>query len=192
MLRLANADVLPFDYSILVKTIGEYVADVKTSLELKRSDDEMLNRLIKEKVYELAKDPTLGFAGPTPKQLVPYLDFSSIDNAMTIIRISSEELKSAIEKAGSADVQKRARLNEILYQSEQKLLNPNGLPRRPWYKHMIYAPGFYTGYGVKTLPGIREGIEENNWKEAQDYINIVANTLLQFNLSLQKGIEALR
>jgi len=192
MLRLANADVLPFDYSILVKTIGEYVADVKTSLELKRSDDEMLNRLIKEKVYELAKDPTLGFAGPTPKQVVPYLDFSSIDNAMTLVRTSSEELKAAIEKAGSADAQKRARLNEILYQSEQKLLNPNGLPRRPWYKHMIYAPGFYTGYGVKTLPGIREGIEESNWKEAQDYINIVANTLLQFNLSLQKGIEALR
>jgi N-acetylated-alpha-linked acidic dipeptidase len=192
MLRLANADVLPFDYSILVKTIGEYVADVKTSLELKRSDDEMLNRLIKEKVYELAKDPTLGFAGPSPKQLVPYLDFSSIDNAMTLVRTSSEELKAAIEKAGSADAQKRARLNEILYQSEQKLLNPNGLPRRPWYKHMIYAPGFYTGYGVKTLPGIREGIEESNWKEAQDYINIVANTLLQFNFSLQKGIEALR
>ena len=192
MLRLANADVLPFDYSILVKTIGEYVADVKTSLELKRSDDEILNRLIKEKVYELAKDPTLGFAGPSPKQLVPYLDFSSIDNAMTLVRTSSEELKAAIEKAGSADTQKRARLNEILYQSEQKLLSPNGLPRRPWYKHMIYAPGFYTGYGVKTLPGIREGIEESNWKEAQDYINIVANTLLQFNLSLQKGIEALR
>jgi N-acetylated-alpha-linked acidic dipeptidase len=192
MLRLANADVLPFDYSILVKTIGEYVADVKSSLELKRIDNEMVNRLIKEKVFELAKDPTLGFAGPTPKQLVPYLDFSSIDNAMALVKTTSEELKAAIEKVGSADAQKIVRLNEILYQSEQKLLNPNGLPRRPWYKHMIYAPGFYTGYGVKTLPGIREGIEESNWKEAQEYINIVASTLLQFNASLKNGIEALR
>ena len=192
MLRLANADVLPFDYSILIKTIGEYIADVKSSLELKRSDNEMVNRLIKEKVYELAKDPTLGFAGPTPKQLVPYLDFSSLDNAFTLVKTTSEELKTTIEKLGSSDVQKIARLNEILYQSEQKLLNSNGLPRRPWYKHMIYAPGFYTGYGVKTLPGIREGIEESNWKEAQDYINIVASTLLQFNASLKNGIEAVR
>jgi N-acetylated-alpha-linked acidic dipeptidase len=140
----------------------------------------------------LAKDPTLGFAGPTPKQIVPYLDFSSMDNALAFVKTTSEELKSTIEKVGSADVQKIVRLNEILYKSEQKLLNPNGLPRRPWYKHMIYAPGFYTGYGVKTLPGIREGIEESNWKEAQEYINIVASTLLQFNASLKNGIEALK
>jgi N-acetylated-alpha-linked acidic dipeptidase len=111
---------------------------------------------------------------------------------MALVKTTSEELKAAIEKVGSADAQKIVRLNEILYQSEQKLLNPNGLPRRPWYKHMIYAPGFYTGYGVKTLPGIREGIEESNWKEAQEYINIVASTLLQFNASLKNGIEALR
>ncbi len=192
MLRLANADVLPFDYSILVKTIGEYVADVKSSLEIKRNDNEMVNRLIKEKAYELAQDPTLAYAKPKVAAQVPYLDFSKIDNAMASVKITADELKIAIEKAGSTNVQKRTQLNEILYQSEQKLLNPGGLPRRPWYKHMIYAPGFYTGYGVKTLPGIREGIEESNWKEAQEYINIVASTLMQFNQSLQTGIEILK
>lgn len=192
MLRLANADVLPFDYSILVKTISEYVADVKSILDQKRLDNEMINKLINEKAFELAQDPKLGYAKPKPAMKVPFLDFSSLDNAMTSVKATADELKSVIEKAGSVDAQKRKQLNEILYTAEQKLLNSNGLPRRTWYKHMIYAPGFYTGYGVKTLPGIREGIEESNWKEAQEYINVVSATLMHFEGALKNGIDILR
>ena len=66
------------------------------------------------------------------------------------------------------------RLNKILYQAEHKLMYLPGLPQRPWFRHTIYAPGFYTGYGVKTLPGIREAIEQRKWKEAQEQIEIVA------------------
>ena len=61
--------------------------------------------------------------------------------------------------------------------AEQQLLLTDGLPRRSWYKHSLYAPGFYTGYGVKTLPGIREAIEQRNWKEAQDEINLTAQAI---------------
>jgi N-acetylated-alpha-linked acidic dipeptidase len=68
-----------------------------------------------------------------------------------------------------------------LYKAEQKLLSDAGLPRRPWYKHCIYAPGLYTGYGVKTLPGIREAIEQRNWKEAQEQIEIDATVIRKFN-----------
>ena len=68
-------------------------------------------------------------------------------------------------------------MNAILFKIERSLINEKGLPRRSWYKHQVYAPGFYTGYGVKTLPGIREGIEERNWKEAQDNIAVVAKTI---------------
>jgi N-acetylated-alpha-linked acidic dipeptidase len=71
-------------------------------------------------------------------------------------------------------------VNQALYKAEQQLLSDNGLPRRPWYRHTIYAPGFYTGYGVKTLPGIREAIEQRNWKEAQEQINVAAAVLLKF------------
>jgi N-acetylated-alpha-linked acidic dipeptidase len=74
-------------------------------------------------------------------------------------------------------VDKQNELNEILYKVERSLINENGLPRRPWYKHQIYAPGYYTGYGVKTLPGIREAIEQRNWKEAQENIEIVSKTI---------------
>jgi N-acetylated-alpha-linked acidic dipeptidase len=67
--------------------------------------------------------------------------------------------------------------NKSLYRAEQQLLNETGLPRRAWYKHTLYAPGAYTGYGVKTMPGIREAIEQRNWKEAQEQIEVDAKTI---------------
>ena len=192
MMRLANADVLPFEYSLLVNTIAEYLADLKSMTDQMRIDTDVENKLIKEKIYDLAKDPTLGFASPKAKETVPFLDFSKIDNAMVQVKSSAEALKTNLIAAEKMDPSKLVSLNKILFQSEQELLFSKGLPRRPWYKHMIYAPGFYTGYGVKTIPAVREGIEERNWKEAQEYIEIVASTLLQFSRSLQKGVEILK
>ena len=192
MMRLANADVLPFEYSLLVNTIAEYLADLKSMTDQMRIDTDVENKLIKEKIYDLAKDPTLGFASPKAKETVPFLDFSKIDNAMVQVKSSAEALKINLIAAEKMDPSKLVSLNKILFQSEQELLFSKGLPRRPWYKHMIYAPGFYTGYGVKTIPAVREGIEERNWKEAQEYIEIVASTLLQFSRSLQKGVEILK
>jgi N-acetylated-alpha-linked acidic dipeptidase len=77
------------------------------------------------------------------------------------------------EKAAGANES----FNQALYQAEQQLLSGTGLPRRPWYQHTIYAPGFYTGYGVKTMPGIREAIEQRDWKEAQDQISVDAQAI---------------
>jgi N-acetylated-alpha-linked acidic dipeptidase len=105
------------------------------------------------------------------------------------LKSTADGLKSALSKADKLASEKLAVLNGILFRAEQQLLFDKGLPRRPWYKHMIYAPGFYTGYGVKTLPGIREGIEERNWNEAQTYADNLANTLLQFNVTLQKAVQ---
>ena len=83
------------------------------------------------------------------------------------------------------------KLNELLYQAEQKLLSPNGLPRRPWYRHTIYAPGFYTGYGVKTLPGIREAIEQRNWKEAQEQIEIASTSITEYSKQVDAASKIL-
>ena len=83
--------------------------------------------------------------------------------------------------------EKQKELNEILYKAERSLINENGLPRRSWYKHQIYAPGYYTGYGVKTLPGIREAIEQRNWKEAQENIEIVSKTLKSYTEQVKAG-----
>jgi N-acetylated-alpha-linked acidic dipeptidase len=81
-------------------------------------------------------------------------------------------------------------LNQLLYQAEQQLLS-EGLPRRPWYRHTIYAPGFYTGYGVKTLPGIREAIEQRNWAEAQEQIEITAKAIERYSSTVDQASKIL-
>jgi N-acetylated-alpha-linked acidic dipeptidase len=53
----------------------------------------------------------------------------------------------------------------------------DGLPNRPWFRNQIYAPGFYTGYGVKTLPAVRESIEQKEWKQADEQIVRVGKVL---------------
>jgi N-acetylated-alpha-linked acidic dipeptidase len=85
-------------------------------------------------------------------------------------------------------VEKQNQLNDLLYKAERNLVAQNGLPRRPWYRHQIYAPGYYTGYGVKTLPAIREAIEQRNWKEAQEGISTVTQTIQAYNIQVQKAI----
>jgi N-acetylated-alpha-linked acidic dipeptidase len=192
MLRLANADVLPFDYSILGNTINEYLGDLKGMLDQMRSDAELENKLIKARVFALAADPQKQLALPKEQSPVPFMEFSQLENALTAVRTSAATLKSAMQEASKLDAPQLLKLNACLYQAEQKLLSEQGLPRRPWYRHQVYAPGFYTGYGVKTLPGVREGLEERNWSEAQERIVILAKVLGSFNERLQEAIGILK
>ena len=174
-LRMANADVLPFDFRSLHKTIEGYVTNLTGQLDQMRESTSVENRLIKENYYTLAGDPTKHYKTPQSKVDVPYLDFSPLQNALFALSKSAAQLSETWQKAvgtGKADT-----LNRRLYQAEQQLLSPNGLPRRSWYRHTLYAPGFYTGYGVKTLPGIREAIEQRNWKEAQEQIVVDAEAI---------------
>ena len=191
MLRLANADVLPFDYNILTTTISGYLNDVKSLIETMRSEVEMENKLIEENVFKLAADPKLTRALPNKQVAVPFLEFGSIENALHQLAQSTQQLKQLLSKADQLKADDLVRLNKILFTAEQSLLHEHGLPRRPWYKHQVYAPGFYTGYGVKTLPGVREGIEEKNWKEAQERIGVLANALISFNGVVQNAIAIL-
>lgn len=168
-LRMANADVVPFDFRSLQKTIQGYAGEVMALTDQLRETTAVENQLIAEKKYVLAADPTEVYHAPTAKEPVPYLDFSSLQNALAALEKAANSNATAIAKQ-----QGSAGLNQALYKAEQVLLSPNGLPRRAWYRHTIYAPGFYTGYGVKTLPGIREAIEQREWKEAQEQIKITA------------------
>lgn len=191
MLRLANADVLPFDYHTLTNTIAGYLSDVKNLIETMRSDVEMENKLVEENIFKLAADPKLSRTLPSKQVAVPFLEFGSIENALHQLSQSTQQLKQLLSKADQLKAEDLARLNKILFTAEQSLLHENGLPRRPWYKHQLYAPGFYTGYGVKTLPGVREGIEEKNWKEAQERIGVLSNALISFNGVVQNAIAIL-
>ena len=192
VLRLANADVMPVDFNSFYKTVNDYAGEVKTLLDNTRSETETENKIIKEKLFDFAKDPTKVYNAPKAKDIVPFLNFSSLDNALAGLKTAAEDFQKLYDKANQLSADKKQALNVILYKAERSLLQEKGLPRRAWYKHQIYAPGYYTGYGVKTLPGIREGIEERQWKEAQEHIEIVAKTIQSYTNEVNKAVEMLR
>jgi N-acetylated-alpha-linked acidic dipeptidase len=175
-LRLANAEALPFDFRSLSKTINGYVTDLLEMTNNLRESTELENQLVQNRTYVLAADPKENLKAPTAKAEVPFIDFSPVQNALKALDKSTEELAKTWNKMSATDADKD-KLNRALYQAEQQLLSPAGLPNRSWYKHTIYAPGFYTGYGVKTMPGIREAIEQRAWKEAQEQIVIAADAI---------------
>ncbi len=175
-LRMANADVLPFDFRHLYTTVNDYTKELMELLQQTKENTEIENQLIKNNNYRLAADPTKTYIIPKAKEEVPFLDFSPLQNALTSLQKSSDSLSKVWSKAVTTNEDHEA-LNKALYRAEQQLMTKNGLPRRGWYKHTLYAPGFYTGYGVKTMPGIREAIEQRNWKEAQEQIYIDAEAI---------------
>jgi N-acetylated-alpha-linked acidic dipeptidase len=189
MMRMANADVLPFDINSFYKTLADYVTELKVLIDNSRTVTEQENNMILDKLFDIAKDPKMNFQSPKMKDAVPYLNFSDLENAMIQLKNAAEEFQRQYNSAILLPVDKRNELNEILYKVERSLINDNGLPRRPWYKHQIYAPGYYTGYGVKTLPGIREAIEQRNWKEAQENVEIVSKTIGAYTQQVQLAIN---
>lgn len=185
-LRIANADLLPFDFRSLYKIINQYTTELTTLVNDMRESTKLENEIIKANNYTLAADTAKHLSPPKIKDEVPFLDFSSLQNALISFQKNSDSLWIIWTKADSTDTNHN-NLNRALYQAEQQLLLSNGLPRRGWYKHAIYAPGFYTGYGVKTMPGIREAIEQRNWKEAQEQINIASQAIKRLSDYLLKA-----
>ncbi len=192
MMRMANADVLPFDVNTFYKTVAGYVTEVKTLTDNSRSATEEENMMIRNNLFDLATDPLNKLKSPEIKDPVPYLNFSDLENALVQLRDTTGEFQKLYNNALLLPPDRQKELNEILFTVERSLLNDKGLPGRPWYKHQIYAPGYYTGYGVKTLPGIREAIEQRKWQEAQENIEIVSKTLEGYNLQVQHAMKILR
>ncbi len=189
-LRLANADVLPFEFKQWHETISGYLNEIMKSTEDMRSDVEKHNRMVDKNVFELASDPTKPFKKPLKKATVPYLDFTPLQNALVDLRLSIETIsKMDIAKLS---LEQRNLLNKKMMRLEQALTYEEGLPRRSWFKHQIYAPGFYTGYGVKTLPGVREAVEQKEWEEAHQQIRVLLATLQKFNIHIEEINELIK
>ncbi len=175
VLRLANAEVLPFTFGPWEQTVSGYLKEVMATAESMRKAAEAHNALVAKNAFGLAADPKKAVVKPGEEAPVPFLDFSPLQNALASLGQQVKQLEAKDPQSLPAD--KKARLNRLLMETEHRLTDEAGLPRRPWYKHQIYAPGFYTGYGVKTLPGVREAIEQKNWPEAQIEIARLAATL---------------
>jgi N-acetylated-alpha-linked acidic dipeptidase len=187
-LRLANADVLPFEFQHFAKIISKYIKEVTELAEDLRKETEKENRLINEGIYELASNPNETYIIPKPKEKVPYFNFSPLQNALKELNNQASSFEKA---AGIFDntSQNTEELNALLKDMERSLIRDHGLPRRPWFKHHVYAPGLYTGYGVKTLPGVREAIEQRNFEEVNEQIEILEEVLLLFSANIEKAVS---
>jgi N-acetylated-alpha-linked acidic dipeptidase len=182
VIRLADADLLPYDFTGLADTIHRYLDELLKLLQTKQDEVTERNKQIEEGVFTATADPKKTSVPPPTEQVPPHLNFAPLQNASDTLTHSAERYQKALEKITAngelrASASQLQALNEKLMQSERKLVSPEGLPGRPWFQHLIYAPGAYTGYGVKTIPGVREAIEQKQWKDVDQQIVRAANAL---------------
>jgi N-acetylated-alpha-linked acidic dipeptidase len=174
IIRLADATVLPFQFTDFSDTIRTYIEEIKQLATTQRAQIEEQNLELEEGAMTAAADPRKTFVPPSRQPVPPHFNFAPLDNALDLLTASAKRYEAARMKAQPRSVQA---VNAKLIESERKLTDAGGLPGRPWFQHMIYAPGFYTGYGVKTIPGVREAIEQKRWQEADEQIVRVGKIL---------------
>ena len=181
VMRLASAEVVPYQFGALSDAVEGYAMEVKQLVQSKGESARERNRQLDEGVFQAIRDPRAPDTAPPRDSVPPFLNFAPLDNALVALRTAAERYDSvAAARFGADAAMDSARLGELnaaLLQVERALTEPAGLPGRPWYQHTIYAPGLYTGYGVKTLPGIRESIEQGQWTMAEGQIGVVATAL---------------
>jgi len=196
VLRVADADVLPMQFTDVAGVYEGYVKELHKLADDKREHAQALAALFAARAFELSSDPTRPVAPPAAESDVPYLDFAPLDNAIERLKRSAKAYDEAYEHAAAKGLAlnsaQRAELDQLLQGLEQTLTSDDGLPGRSWYRHLIYAPGMYTGYGVKTMPGVREAIEERRWDEAGRYIAVTARSLDAYCRRLDAATALLR
>ncbi len=165
MMRMADADTIPFQYVDQAETIHSYVGEVKKLADTMRAATKERNTEIADGVYKALYDPKKTMVPPPVEVLPPYLNFAPLDQASDELTAAAADFDKAVAAAKPTDA-----VNLQMMQADRALLDPTGLPNRPWFQNMVYAPGFFTGYGVKTLPAIREAIEQKQWSAVDPLI----------------------
>jgi len=176
VMRLADSDLLPFEFNGLADTLRLYAKQLKKLADDMRDQVIERNKQIDEGVFTATHDPRRPRIAPPKEEVPPHLNFAPLDNALDALATSAQRYQSAIAQRATKPLSSSTLLevNRKLMATEQALTNSEGLPRRPWYKHMIYAPGVYSGYDAKTIPAVREAIEQKHWDEANSEIIRVA------------------
>ena len=188
VLRLANADLLPFAFTNLAETVQGYVKDLQSLRDKRAEQIAERNKDIEEGLFKLTSDPHDPVTAPQHQQPAPQLNFAPLLNALDSLNHAASRYDRAYTRAVTDGRSTAAKsVNERLIQAERALTSTEGLKNRPWYVHMLYAPGFYTGYGVKTIPGVREAIEQGQWPDADREI-VRAAAALEREATLISGI----
>jgi N-acetylated-alpha-linked acidic dipeptidase len=182
IMRIADADLLPFEFNNFSDTMQTYVKELKALAQKSRDEIIERNHELEEGVFSAMTDPRVKSVPPPKESVPPFLNFAPLDNATDALAHASAEYHKVLEHAaanGGAAIGKVSltEINQALMESEHKLTLEQGLPGRPWFKHFVDAPGQYTGYEAKTLPVVREAIEQKQWKEAEAGIAVTAQVL---------------
>jgi N-acetylated-alpha-linked acidic dipeptidase len=182
VMRLADAELLPLDFDNFTDTIRRYIDEVAKLARDKRDEIIDRNHSIDEGVFQAVSDPRFPTTAPPREAVPPFLNFAPLENGLDALLRTAQQYDQALAQAaanGSAALARASlqQVNARLIQVERALTLKEGLPNRPWFQHQIYAPGFYTGYGVKTLPAVRESIEQKDWKLADEEIAKVGKVL---------------
>jgi N-acetylated-alpha-linked acidic dipeptidase len=191
VLRLADAELIPFEYTDLAETAQHYVTELKALAKSEADSVTDLNRNVRDGIFATTADPHLALVTPDSLPTPSHLDFAPLENGADALTRAATAYDAALTalRAGDASAWQRPGIqavNATLVRSERAFLDPDGLPGRPWYRHLLYAPGFYTGYGVKTVPAVREAIEQKQWAVA-DHEIIRAGAVLNAEAELVAG-----
>ena len=177
VMRVADADVMPLSFHELALTVKDYSENLKSEVKDLRQAAERRNRALKSGAYTLANDPKHPMLPPPALPVPPQMDFGTLDTAVTRLDAAATKYANVSANAAALPPAKRLTLNADLAVAERKLLSDAGLPGRPWVKHLLYAPGTYTGYGASTLPGVREAVEDGRYDEAQQQLGVLVEAL---------------
>lgn len=188
VLRVSEASLPVQRYGDFAEAVGGYGQELRRLADGLRERAEAERRLTQAGAWRLATDPLRPEGPPAVLDAVPFLEFAALDNAILRLKASAARLDTGLEARGAdLDAARRARLSALLQSIDQTLLDPDGLPGRPWYRNMVYAPGLLTGYGAKTLPAVREAIEGRRWAEANQYVGVTARALDRYSDRLDQA-----
>jgi N-acetylated-alpha-linked acidic dipeptidase len=195
VMRLADADLIPYEYNAEAETIERYVKELEKLLKDKQDEITERNLELKEGVFSATADPKKAFVPPPAKQVPPFMNFAPLKNGVETLKKSAERYQAVFAKwqAGGTEIpaQTAAALNEELIQIQRTFLTEKGLPERPWFKHQVYAPGAYTGYGAKPIAAVREYMDQDKWKEADTQVPMVGQVLENVAAAIGKAADDL-
>jgi N-acetylated-alpha-linked acidic dipeptidase len=194
VMRLADADIVPLEFTDFADTMQKYGRELKELLSKKQDEIRERNRQINDGVFAAIRDPRKPVPIPKVEIIPPAINFAPLDNAITALVDAARRYDKSLSAARTSVTSDRGALvalNAKLRQAEIQLLDNDGLFRRPWYRHLVYAPGYYTGYGVKTMPGVREGIEDGRYADAENEVTRVARALSRLTALVESASAAL-
>ncbi|HEX4170000.1 MAG TPA: transferrin receptor-like dimerization domain-containing protein [Bryobacteraceae bacterium] len=177
MMRAADADILPYDFTILSQTLKTYDSELKALLKSLTDDAKTRKRNLDLGLYALTNDPKNPVQPPAALPIAPEMNFSSLDKSIGELENAAAVFKKSESRWLQLSPGKRNALNAKLSLTERRFSSDVGLPRRPWVRNLLYAPGTLTGYGAKTMPGVREALEQMRFAEAKEQLILIAKVV---------------